>query len=168
MDIKFRLLWVLFILIPFHAKSQMRIAVDSLFLTSHFRDNVQKEYRIEISNMTDSSYFFYISPLNCERNDVIQQFHSFIAQKIDKWWRLKDLLYDVEININPKYCNQKTFIREIRKGDKFVAFILTNKSLSETMKRIALIKVKDAESVLGIRIRVDFLYPFSEVVIIDD
>ena len=99
---------------------------------------------------------------------MIQQFHSFIAQKIDKWWRLKDLLYDVEININPKYCNQKTFIREIREGDKFVAFILTNKSLSETMKRIALIKVKDAESVLGIRIRVDFLYPFSEVVIIDD
>ena len=61
MDIKFRLLWVLFILITFHAKSQMRIAVDSLFLTSHFRDNVQKEYRIEISNMTDSSYFFYIN-----------------------------------------------------------------------------------------------------------
>ena len=168
MDIKFRLLWVLFILIPFHATSQLSIAVDSLFLTSHLRDNVQKEYRIEITNETDSSYFFYISPLNCERNDVIQQFHSFIAQKIDKWWRLKDVLYDIEININPKYCNQKTFIREIRKGDKFVAFILTKKSLSETMKRIALIKVKDAESVLGIRLRVDFLYPFSEVVLIDD
>lgn len=92
MDIKFRLLWVMFILIPFHATSQLSIAVDSLFLTFHLRDNVQKEYRIEITNKTDSSYFFYISPLNCERNEVIQKFHSFIAQKINKWWRLKDVL----------------------------------------------------------------------------
>jgi len=161
-------LMLLSTLISVSAQAEVRINVDSLYIVnSSSQSNIQKEYRIEIFNNTDTDCLFFISPDTSKEKNVTQKFKSFLKQDVGDGWRMIHLIYETDMIYNPKYYSEKNLLKKICAMNKFIVYILTDRDLDEILSRISTIKMIEVDSILKTRLREDLIYPYPEVVLQD-
>ena len=161
-------LFFLLVLIPASVQAKVKIKVDSLYIVdSHNHDNIQKEYRVEIFNNTDSDYLFFISSDKNKEQNVTQKFKTFLKQDISDGWRMINIIYETNMIYDSKYYSEKNFLKKICAGNKFIVYILTNRNIDAVLSKIFIIKMIEVESILKQKLRKDLIYPYPEVVFRD-
>ena len=76
-------LFIFFTVLPTLASADITINVDTLYIVNPAdSDLVDKVYRVEIKNNSDSEYLFFISPTQCGNNSVDEKFKDFLHQLV--------------------------------------------------------------------------------------
>jgi len=156
---------LLLALIPGSAHAEVKISVDSLYMVnSESQGNIQKEYRIEIFNNTDTDCLFFISPDTSKEKNVAQKFKSFLKQDVGDGWRMTHIIYETGMIYDPKSYSEKNLLKIICARNKFIVYILTDRNIDEILSKMATIKMKEVDSILKTGLRKDLIYPYPEVV----
>lgn len=152
-------------LISVSAQAEVKISVDSLYIVnSSSQRDIQKEYRIEIFNDTDTDCLFFISPDASKQKNAAQKFKSFLKQDIGDGWRRIHIIYETDMIYNPKYYSEKNLLKKICAKNKFIVYVLTDRNIDEILSKMSTIKMIEVDSILKTELRKDLIYPYPEVV----
>jgi hypothetical protein len=152
-------------LISASVQAEVKISVDSLYIVnSENQSNIQKEYRIEIFNNTDTDCLFFISPDTSKEKNVAQKFKSFLKQDVGDGWRMIHIIYETGMIYDPKYYSEKNLLKIICARNKFIVYILTDRNIDEILSKMSTIRMKEVDFILRTGLRKDLIYPYPEVV----
>lgn len=158
-------LFIFFTVLPTLAYADITINVDTLYIVNPAdSDLVDKVYRVEIKNNTDSEYLFFISPTQCSNNSVDEKFKDFLCQEIGPGLKMMHIIYEGNMVYNSKFYSKRNLLKIIPPNKGFVCFVLNSHNLKSILDQIVTMRISDVETILKTKLNKELLYPYSEVV----
>ena len=157
---------ILFSIFSTLASADIIIDVDTLNYVNSL-DSVNKVYRIEISNKTDSNYLFFISPPHCSQKSASDKFKYFLRQKVGDGWKMMNIIYEGNMIYDSKSYSEKNLLKIISPGEKFVLLVLTGNKLERLLDNVTTLKMSEVRTILKTDLRKDLIYPYQEVLLLN-